>query len=232
MDRSDQTTIESLLAGRNAILYNPERLPAVSLEWLQPQFWRLRQAVSAELGGRGQALAVETEAGPAVLRRFYRGGWVARYLHDRYLFTGVERSRSWREYRVLKQLFEAGLPVPEPLAASCERIGLAWYRAGLLTARVPGAVTLAECARYLDDQDWRRLGRTLSRFFRAGLRHPDLNAHNILLDEGRSWYVIDFDRAWIQDRPSFARPMIDRLFRSFERLGLRVDRQRLDIEPR
>ncbi len=223
--------VESLQAGSTRILYNSERLPAVSLEWLQPAFWQLRDGVVEQLGGRGQALALETAAGPAVLRRYQRGGRVARLGRDRYLFTGFERSRPVREFRVLEQLFDVGLPVPEPLAASCERSGLI-YRAGLLTRRIADARSLAELAESMDTEDWKKLGHTLAAFFRAGVLHADLNARNILRSGASAWYLIDFDRARVAPRPVSGSSMLRRLFRSLDKLGVDISRRSLKAVER
>lgn len=201
-------------------------MPAVSLEWLQPGFWEMRRAVSARFGGRGEALAVETEAGPAVLRRYRRGGHIARILTDQYFFNGYSGSRAFREWRLLAELFELGLSVPRPLVASCERRGLI-YRAGLLTARVAAARPLAAVAETLQDRHWQGLVDTLSQFVDAGVVHPDLNANNILLDADDRWYLIDFDRARRVRGPAPARPMIQRLLRSFDRLGIEAGREHL-----
>ena len=201
------------------ILYDSGRITAISPEWLQPAFWRMRNSVVAELGGRGQALQLETPAGPAVLRRYLRGGVVARISHDRYLFTGYDSSRSFVEWRVLSALYDRGFPVPPPLMASCERTGPI-YRAGILTGLIPAARSLADVARELGEDDWRRLGRMLKEFFDAGLVHADLNAHNILCDVSGQWYLIDFDRARLLDRPALPDRMLNRLFRSFDKLGI------------
>lgn len=220
------TVIEPAIFGRRAhrILYDGHTLPTVSLEWLQPNFWLLRQAVSARLGGRGQALAVETEVGPAVLRRYLRGGRVARLLDDRYLFTGYARSRAFREWSLLAELHAAGLPVPRPLAASCERSGPI-YRAGLLTARINATRTLADVAEALAPEQWQALLETLDAFFAAGVVHPDLNARNLLLDQSERWFLIDFDRARRVQGRAPAAPMIRRLLRSFDRLGIQAGRE-------
>lgn len=201
------------------ILYDPQRVTAVSPEWLDPGFWRLRGGVTAELGGRGQALQLDTPAGPAVLRRYLRGGMVARVSHDRYFFTGYSRSRAFIEWSALSRLLEQGLPVPRPLMASCERRG-PYYRAGILTELIPGARSLADAAGVLGEDDWHRLGAMLQRFFAAGMVHADLNAHNILLDAAGRWYLIDFDRARVLDRPARPDRMLQRLFRSFDKLGI------------
>jgi 3-deoxy-D-manno-octulosonic acid kinase len=219
-------SVSEFRAGPHRILYDDSVLPAVSLEWLQPAFWHLRRAVTAELGGRGQAIAVQTDAGAAVLRRYLRGGQVARLVQDRYLFTGYHRSRAFREWQVLHRLFEAGLPVPRPLAASCERRG-GVYRAGLLTGLIPNALPLSSTAGCLSVDDWRGLAGTLRAFFAGGMIHPDLNAHNILRTESGDWYLIDFDRARIATRPVDPGPMLARLFRSLDKLGIAGERELL-----
>src|SRR5699024_3394777 len=190
---------KELQAGSVRILYDPSVLDVVSPEWLEPEFWRLRGAVLDEFGGRGQALAVASDAGPAVLRRCLRGGLIARISRDRYLFTGYARSRSFREFRVLARLHHSCLPVPRPLLAGCERRGLT-ARAALLTRLIPNAISLPQAADLLEAEHWERLGKTLGSFFRAGVVHPDLNATNLLIDGDCRWHVIDFDRARIDSQ--------------------------------
>jgi len=216
-------------AGPVRILYDPDRIDVVSPEWLLPDFWRQRQAVLAEFGGRGQALAVASSAGPAVLRRYLRGGLVARFIRDRYFFTGHERSRSFREWRLLARLSELGLPVPRPLVASCERLGTS-YRAALMTRLIGPARSLTETGDSLHREGWRSLGVTLSRFFRAGVVHADLNASNLLIDDQGQWHVIDFDRGRLHNRPVNPAPMIRRLFRSLDKHGIEGCRDLL-VQP-
>jgi len=208
------------------ILYDPQRVTAISPEWLDAGFWRLRDGVKAELGGRGQALQLETPVGPAVLRRYLRGGMAARLSHDLFAFTGYTNSRAFIEWFALTRLLERGLPVPRPLMASCERHGLC-YRAGILTELIPNARSLADAAGVLGEDDWRRLGLLLQRFFSAGMVHADLNAHNILVDAAGRWYLIDFDRARVLDRPARADRMLARLNRSLDKLGIKGHRDLL-----
>ena len=215
---------EEFRVGSSAILYDADALTAVSVEWLQPQFWQIRNAVIGELGGRGQALVVETPAGPAVLRRYLRGGQARRFSADRYLFTGYANSRAFREWRVLDRLCRTGLPVPRPLAASCERAGLT-YRAGLLTRLIPGALSLMELAPDLDEARIGSLAEVLERFFAAGLVHPDLNATNILCDQQGQWFLIDLDRARLISRPSGPGRMVSRLQRSLTKAGFAAQAQ-------
>ncbi|MDZ7790720.1 MAG: 3-deoxy-D-manno-octulosonic acid kinase [Xanthomonadales bacterium] len=218
-----------LQAGSLRILYDPTSLDVVSPEWLDPAFWRIRDAVLAEFGGRGQALAVATEAGPAVLRRYLRGGMIARLSRERYVFTGYQRSRSFREYRVLARMTAMGLPVPRPLMAGCERQGPT-CKAAILTGLLENTISLPQAADILEPDHWRRLGETLARFFRAGVIHPDLNAHNLLIDGECHWYVIDFDRARIEAGPVDPKPMLKRLERSLDKLGITGERALLRQE--
>ena len=202
---------------RKSLILADSALPTpCDARWLQPQWWLAQDAVRAELGGRGAALELATPVGPAVLRRYQRGGWIAPLLHDRYLRRSAERSRGIREFRLLCRLRELNLPVPYPLAASFEPAG-AFYRAGLLTRLIPHTRPLAAVADALTPADWQRLAEVLKRFFRAGLVHPDLNAHNLLLDLSGQWHLLDFDRARLASRPAAAGPMIDRLERSLRK---------------
>lgn len=211
-------------AGRHCILYDPEVLSGPRAGWFDPDWWRAQGRVQSYAAGRGTLHRVSTPAGPAVLRRYRRGGWMARLNRDRYLYTGFDRSRGFREWRLLRMLREYGLPVPRPLAASCEPAGLI-YRAGLLTGLIADAETLADAARSgrMDAADWEALGRTLAGFFARGVAHPDLNARNILRDAEGRFSLLDFDRASIRPEPIGGRRVIARLRRSLDKLNLSCD---------
>ena len=149
---------------------------------------------AAGAGGRGSAWLAG--GGEWVLRHYRRGGFAARLSADRYLWTGLGRSRPWREWRLLDFLYKAGLPVPQPVAARVLRTGLG-YRGDLLTRRIRDAVSLAErlAGPAPGSVPWRALGACIRRFHDAGVWHADLNAHNLLLDPQDRVYLIDFDRS-------------------------------------
>lgn len=201
-----------------SILADGDLSVSVEPDWFDPTWWQERGAVRAELGGRGQALLIDTPTGDLVLRQFRRGGLVAGLLDDRYVWCGRDRSRSFREFRLLKSLHERGLPVPRPVAASVERLGL-YYRAGLLTRLIPNARELAVLAADLSINQWQQLGDTLNDFFAAGLRHPDLNARNLLMDCDGRWFLLDLDRARLVAGRTDGRAMRRRLARSLEKLA-------------
>ena len=66
---------------------------------------------------------------------------------------------------------------------------------------------------------WVAIGRVIRRFHDAGVHHPDLNAHNILLTPSEV-YIIDFDRGTLRKRGWWADTTLVRLYRSLEKLTL------------
>lgn len=185
--------------------------------WLDPAHWPAETVA----GGRGGVVFAYTPIGDAVLRHYHRGGLAARFSDDAYLWTGAERTRAFREFRLLAKLANAGLPVPAPIIAGYAREGVR-YRASLLMRRIGPAQTLAGrlAARQLDEAVLAAVGRTIARFHALGVAHADLNAHNILVDADRAVWLIDFDRGRLR-KPELAwqEAGLARLHRSLDKLG-------------
>jgi len=204
-----------------AVLYDP----ALDCEWTQSSFdpthWLAEGAVVDQSeAGRGAVLFVRSGDQEWALRHYRRGGLVARISHDQFVWTGRDRSRSFREWRLLRHLYGLGLPVPAPVAAACWRRG-AFYSADLITRRIPGALALSTRlgAAPLDASRWRALGACIRRFHDAGLCHADLNAGNLLLDEGDRPWLIDFDRGRIRPPGQWRQRNLDRLRRSLRKIA-------------
>ena len=186
--------------GYGAILFDRTQLRQPDPAWFSPVHWgEAAQPVSE--GGRGGAWFIQTGEGDAVLRHYLRGGWMASLSRDGHLWRGINRVRSFAEFRPLRVLREKKLPVPLPFAAWYRREGL-HYRAAILMQRLPGVRSLAELAA-AGEAPWDAAGQLIARFHRAGLDHADLNAHNILFEsslsdeQGRGW-MIDFDRSQLR----------------------------------
>jgi 3-deoxy-D-manno-octulosonic acid kinase len=179
-------------AGDAVILNDRVRLPQATLALLDPLSPEL-QAHAVSVGGRGAAWFVHTDAGPAVLRHYRRGGMAARVSRERYLWLGAERSRGFHEFRLLRALRELDLPVPAPLIAAYWREGLT-YRAALLVERIAGARSLGDLLDAGETPPWVAIGETIARFHRAGAFHADLNVDNVLMDALDRIWLIDFDR--------------------------------------
>jgi len=207
--------LERLATDRGAILFDPARVAVPGGLLFDPAHWRARGALTEQAGGRGSVQYIDAGEGGWVLRRYLRGGMAARIARDRYLWTGEERTRSFREIRLLAELRERGLPVPVPVAARFRRHHLA-YDAELITERLPGARSLFEmlAAGKMDDARWAAIGRCLRHFHDAGVHHADLNANNIMLGEHREVWVLDFDRGRLRHPGSWSERVLDRLARS------------------
>jgi len=182
---------QTVKSGEVAFLRN-EKFEALGPRWFVPDHWG-SSLVPVGTGGRGGAWFLHCDGEDIVLRHYYRGGLVARLSKRRYIFTGFERSRSFREFRILAQLLELNLPVPEPVGAIAERVGTFRYQAAILVRRIPGAVAMLEHEAIAGDPIWRQVGETIGRFHAEGLDHVDLNCDNILVS-ARGVYLIDFDR--------------------------------------
>lgn len=152
-------------------------------------------------------------------RHFRRGGMVEAVLQDRYLGTGRQNNRAFDEFQLLVWMREQGLPVPQPVAARVQQ-GSLFYRADLLTIRIPETVSLADFLTYteLTTEQWQKLGAEIAAFHRAGIFHADLNAGNILLDESGCFFVIDFDRCCRRTAGPWTAGNLKRLQRSFNKL--------------
>ncbi|WP_329740674.1 3-deoxy-D-manno-octulosonic acid kinase [Dyella sp. A6] len=176
------------------ILFDAEVSPQVDADWFDPDYWRGRDALHVQQGGRGGVALIRTPAGECVLRHYRRGGLVARLLGDRYRWGGANRTRPFAEFRLLAAIVARGLPGPLPVAARfCRRGG--FYTADLITRRIDAARTLAEYQGEgrLDAALAESVGVLVARFHREGIWHADLNAHNVLVTPA-GLYLIDFDR--------------------------------------
>lgn len=166
--------------------------------------------------GRAPVVYVQHEGQPLVLKHYYRGGLVARLSRDCYLGLGVEGSRAFKEFRLLKAMRELGLPVPDAVAARVEK-GVLCYRADLVTREIEQVTTLADmlCQRELDEALWKKIGYTIKQFHQHDIYHADLNARNILLDEAGEIYLIDFDNSAMRSgSASWQAANLSRLHRS------------------
>jgi 3-deoxy-D-manno-octulosonic acid kinase len=214
--------------GYGAILFDRERLRQAEPGLFSPAQWGDKARPVGE-GGRGGAWFVDAPFGHCVLRSYLRGGVAARFSRDLYLWQGAHRTRSFAEFRLMRELIAKKLPVPRPLAAFYMRDGLG-YRAAILMERLEGVRSLADRALVTGrGAPWEETGRLIARFHRAGLDHADLNAHNILFDAGGHGWLIDFDRGVLRIPATRWRERnLKRLLRSL--LKLRGERSREDVE--
>jgi 3-deoxy-D-manno-octulosonic acid kinase len=219
-----------------AMLADPRSLGNVRESIFEPAYWAARGELLDVARGRGSAWFIITTPNQWVLRHFKRGGWIARFSKDRYVWAGETRVRSFAEWRLLDALMRRGLPVPRPLAARYQRTG-PLYRCDLITERISNAVPLSERMgeEPLDAGIWRAVGATVARFHAAGVDHADLNCHNILLEASGRVSVIDFDRGRIRSSAGadagatgWKAGNLARLHRSLVKVARALPRDRFD----
>lgn len=173
--------------------------------------------------GRNQAWFIHHGGLDLVWRHFWRGGLVGRVNPDLYVRTRPDQSRAMQEYQLLDWMGGQGLPVPRPVVARVQTAGL-FYRADLITQRIPDATTLA--AHLMDaplgPADWQQIGAEIARMHGVGVCHSDLNCRNILRDgEGKIW-LIDFDKSNRRPPGPWAEKNLARLHRSLEKEKTKV----------
>lgn len=190
-------------AGDSYILYDAGVLVEPSVELFDRDYHTNQQAqqnnysLEAETGiGRARVVYFPFADKTFVLKHYYRGGAVAAITRDRYLGVNVEKSRAFKEWRLLKRMRQLGLPVPEAVAAHVARGGL-FYRADLITEKVADTKTLAEILteKAITAELWKKIGACIKLFHQHDIYHADLNARNILLSEAGDVYLIDFDNS-------------------------------------
>ncbi len=146
---------------------------------------------------------------------------MSRWLTDQFLWTGQEHSRAFREWSLLQQLTELGLPSPRPVACRVVRRGLI-YSADLVTERIPDVTPLSTrlVEKGLTPDGWGSVGELVARFHRHRVFHADLTAHNIQIDEADRLFLLDFDRGKIMpDSGAWMQRNLERLQRSLRKIS-------------
>lgn len=178
------------------IRYDENLIDPPEPPFFQPGYWAGSRGFLPLDSGRGSSHRFEFAGQQYVLRRYLRGGQMARISHDHYLWTGEARSRPWREWSVLEVAISHGISVARPVAACVERRGL-FYRAAIVTEYLAGTQTFAErlLDQRLEQQAWYQLGQEIRKLHQALIQHADLNANNILIDAHQGFHFIDFDKS-------------------------------------
>lgn len=205
------------------ILQQPDDTRQFEKQHFDADYWQQQPGYRAIGGGRGGSIRIELDGQIAVLRQYYRGGMIGKILTDQYLWMGRAQTRPWREWVILEHALNAGLPVPEPIAACVCRSGL-YYKASIIIAYLEDTETLTQRLerQTLEADCWHRLGLLLKRMHGEGIRHADLNSDNILIDTQDRFFLIDFDKARIMKRlDDWQWRPLHRLQRSIEKRNLK-----------
>lgn len=200
------------------ILLNPSLLSADfdNENVFNIDFWREQNAVIGSAQGRGTTWFIQLPSTQAAIRHYHRGGLLGKLIHDHYIFTGWEKTRSIAEYHLLNHLADNGVHVPRPIAARAVKEGPT-YRADIISEKVANARDLVDILQSssLTDQQYIEIGKQIKKMHSQQVNHSDLNIHNILLDKHNKVWLIDFDKCYFQDGEAWKQSNIARLKRSF-----------------
>ncbi|ADZ92069.1 3-deoxy-D-manno-octulosonic acid kinase [Marinomonas mediterranea] len=187
--------------------------------WFDPNYWKRTKRLLKTASGRGEVWFIDSPAGPAVLRRYRRGGLIAKFNKYCFVFSSLKRTRPYKELNLLEYMVTKGLNVPTPIAGLYRKSGLL-YEAWLLTKTIPDADDLFNWI--LEGKhsqlDWRTIGQEIKRLHDSDVFHSDLNCHNIMIDSKHKVWIIDFDKCGQRNMTQKLRDNnLDRLKRSFEK---------------
>lgn len=211
-------TVEKTATG--AILYDKSVISQMTEDRFAPRGWPHCERLTGRLrsGGRGNTLYVGNVPRQFVLRHYVRGGLIGKLVNDTYLYSGEDDTRSFLEWRMLAKMVDSGLRVPRPAAARYVKRG-SFYKADLITVRIPGVVPLSEyIAEARDEQFWYSLGGAIHEFHHAGVFHADMNAYNLQVDGRARLWMLDFDKGSLRQPGPWQQKTLDRLHRSLQKI--------------
>ncbi|AEF55154.1 3-deoxy-D-manno-octulosonic acid kinase [Marinomonas posidonica] len=203
----------------NTYLIKSDADLAINQDWFNTDYWQQQNAIDGTGTGRGDVWFIKHQDGQFVLRRYRRGGLMAKLTQRHFIYTGVKQSRPWLELSLLERMRQLGLPVPQPIAGRC-KVEKGFYQADLITATIANAVDLFDLIKQQHNArlNWHNIGHTIRRFHDNGIDHTDLNCHNIMIDADNKVWLIDFDKCQQRTpRPSWMKNNLDRLKRSFDK---------------
>ena len=172
--------------------------------------------------GRGGARRVTLRGGKVVyVRHYLRGGLMRFLVRDLYL---LRPPRPVRELVATERARAAGCHVPIVHAVAIAEHGL-FYRGWIVTSAIEGARSYIDVLAAADETERGVLlgaaGSAIRELHDAGIYHPDLNGHNLLIDGEGKVAVIDFDRAVLAGpgRYRLGEKGRDRFWRSLAKLA-------------
>ena len=212
-------TVENTATG--AILYDKAIINQISEERFTPGGWPHAEALTGALrsSGRGNTMFVGNVPRQFVLRHYMRGGLIGKLVRDTYIFSGPDKTRSFREWRLLDKLSSNNFNVPRPAAARYCQHGT-FYTADIITVRIPDVMPLSQ---YIAENDpdeafWQSVGAAIYEFHVAGVYHADMNAYNVQIDASGDLWMLDFDKGALRPLGTWQQETLGRLHRSLHKI--------------
>ncbi len=149
------------------------------------------------LDGRTPVTPVQLDGiGSVIIKHYRRGGLMRYFIKRRYLRMG--KTRGQREFELLSLAGYAGLNVPQPVAYAYR--GRLFYAAWLVTRAIREPMSLARLS--LQDKEKTRAAvrataEQIALLIQNNILHVDLHPGNVVIDDRRQVYLLDFDKGRI-----------------------------------
>ena len=171
-----------LKVNQSIILYDDTLIHDVNDDIFNSAIWQNNQTLNENTKGRDSVFFIDIEGKSCALKHYCRGGLLAKLIYDQYLYLGIEKTRSFREWELLLKMREMNLPVPRPIAARVRRNGFL-YSADLLSKEIKNIDTFGDklSLDVIDQKLWPEIGKCISKFHSFGIFHSDLNIENIIV---------------------------------------------------
>jgi len=138
-----------------------------------------------------------------IIKHYEHGGLFRKITKD--IFLGS--SRPFRELAILEAAGQKGIPVPEVLAASVDRIFGPFHKGEIVYKEIPDSANLLEYLKGLNERPMgekislkreiiNSLAQAIKKMHTSGIYHADLNVKNVLIQnrgEAPRIYLVDFD---------------------------------------
>ena len=123
-----------------------------------------QNAITGQAIGRSTTYFFQHNKNEYVLRHYRRGGLIGKVLSDQYMYTGIEKSRAWQEFKLLLRMKNMDLNCPTPIASDVEED--AYYQADIILKKISSAKDLHHIllANSLSADVWKKLGKPLPNF--------------------------------------------------------------------
>ncbi|UCH23415.1 MAG: hypothetical protein JSU83_09545 [Deltaproteobacteria bacterium] len=160
-------------------------------------FNRPAKPSGSTLGGRSAVTVTQiTGIGPVVVKYYTRGGFIRHLVKSKYIRWGNIRSQA--EFGLLQKVRNLGINAPKPVVYAYQ--GGLIYKAWLVTEEIKQHQTLAQLSLTDPDQAYllmRKVATQISMLIHNKIIHVDLHPGNVLVDNTKDVFLIDFDKAHI-----------------------------------
>lgn len=204
----------------------------VTEKWFDTGYLLEQKFVLDTVNGRGQVhfftapkASDSSQDLTFALRHYYRGGLIAMFSSDTFIYQSIKHCRCYKELEVLLHLATNNVNVPIGVATRIVRTGM-FYRADIITVVIEHTQELHQILQKsaVERAVWQAIGREIKKMHLAGVRHDDINVKNVLVqhyqqtgEDANKVFLIDFDKCERKPQGKWQQQNLLRLKRSLDK---------------